>query len=84
MEQPPSLLQRFLAINGLDVPRPKLVPPFLDHCEVRALKRRVDATLEVLDETLDAERLERELTFVGLVGILDPPRAEVKAAVAPT
>ena len=38
--------------------------------------------LDALSETLEADRLERELTFVGLVGILDPPRAEVKAAVA--
>ncbi|MBN1680103.1 MAG: cation-translocating P-type ATPase [Anaerolineae bacterium] len=33
-------------------------------------------------ETLEPEALERELTLLGLVGIVDPPRSEAKDAVA--
>jgi len=35
-----------------------------------------------LPEVLDAEELERDLIFSGLVGIIDPPRAESKKAVS--
>jgi Ca2+-transporting ATPase len=42
--------------------------------------------LGVAFKTLDAAKatphLERDLTFIGFVGIIDPPRPEVKAAVA--
>ena len=33
---------------------------------------------------IDAESLERELTFIGLVGLMDPPRLEVREAVLTT
>src|SRR6185503_2383697 len=41
-------------------------------------------TRETLAEHLTHpdERLERELVFAGLIGIIDPPRPEAKAAVA--
>ena len=35
-----------------------------------------------LPEVLDSEELERDLTFSGLVGIIDPPRPESKKAVS--
>lgn len=38
--------------------------------------------LDRLPEQLTAQTVERELTFVGLVGMIDPPRKEVKTAVA--
>jgi Ca2+-transporting ATPase len=42
-----------------------------------ALKR-----LEAVPETCDPEAVERDLTFVGLVGLVDPPRPEAASAVA--
>ncbi len=38
--------------------------------------------MERLPEVLAPETLERELTFVGLVGMMDPPRPEAREAVA--
>ncbi len=32
-------------------------------------------------DALDAETVERELTYVGILGLVDPPRTEVKAAI---
>jgi P-type Ca2+ transporter type 2C len=43
-----------------------------DALRVLAVARRADATLETA---------EREMTFLGLVGMIDPPRPEAKAAV---
>jgi len=39
-------------------------------------------TIEEVPEELDAEELEKDLNFLGLVGMIDPPRPEAKAAVA--
>ncbi|MBR2453970.1 MAG: cation-translocating P-type ATPase [Clostridia bacterium] len=38
--------------------------------------------IDELPEKLTTENLETELTFMGLVGMIDPPRPEAKAAVA--
>ena len=37
--------------------------------------------IPALPERLDSDVLERGLTFVGLAGMIDPPRPEVKRAV---
>ncbi len=39
-------------------------------------------TVDSLPETLTSEEIENGLTFVGLVGMIDPPRPECKVAVA--
>ena len=38
--------------------------------------------LDALPDTLTSETLESDLTFMGLVGMIDPPRPEAKEAVA--
>ena len=38
--------------------------------------------LDTLPDTLTSETLESDLTFMGLVGMIDPPRPEAKEAVA--
>ncbi len=39
-------------------------------------------TIDKLPESLSSDTLERDLTFMGLVGMIDPPRPEAKDAVA--
>ncbi len=38
--------------------------------------------IDTLPETVTSEEMEKDLTFMGLVGMIDPPRPEAKAAVA--
>lgn len=44
--------------------------------------QEIDATHYTSESTMDYSRFERNLTFVGLVGMLDPPRPDVGEAVA--
>ena len=46
----------------------------------RRIRTRVDSTDKRLSEPSKFAAVESDLTFVGIAGILDPPRVEVKAA----
>ncbi len=48
----------------------------------RALRVLAMATRDGGEELLDKAEAERDLVFVGMVGMIDPPRAEARAAIA--
>jgi Ca2+-transporting ATPase len=51
-----------------------------DALRVLGLAYRVEEDVPDLPENIKAEELEKDLVFVGLVGMIDPPRDEVKPA----
>ena len=87
---PEAVLARCVRIQGPDGPRP------LDEGERRRIRDRCGVmagrALRVLavarreekerPRSFSPEALERDLTFVGLVGMMDPPRPEAGEAVA--
>lgn len=81
---PDILIEKCVSILDGDVVR-----PITDDDKARiteangAMAKKALRVLAVAmrDETLDKDEYERDLTFVGLVGMIDPPRAEVKDAV---
>ncbi len=82
---PDILIERCVNILDGDVVRPitdddkRAITSANSAMAVKALRVLAVA---MRDETQDKEAFEKDLTFVGLVGMIDPPRAEVKDAVA--
>ncbi len=88
---PGVLLERCTHIRAADGVRPITAH---DHKHVLAqVAKMASSALRVLAgayrdvsesmaDALSADEIERELVFVGLVGMYDPPRAEAKAAIA--
>ncbi|WP_284139896.1 calcium-translocating P-type ATPase, SERCA-type [Virgibacillus sp. LDC-1] len=55
----------------------------IDHMAEKAL-RTIAISMKPLSKnaSLDADFLEKDMTFIGLFGMMDPPRKEVKGAIA--
>ena len=64
-----------------DLDRAKVVTEEMSENALRVLAVAYKE-IEEIPETLTSENLETDLTFLGLVGMIDPPRPEAKAAVA--
>ncbi len=64
-----------------DLDRAKVVTEEMSENALRVLAVAYKE-IEEIPETLASENLEIDLTFLGLVGMIDPPRPEAKAAVA--
>ncbi|KAF9357721.1 hypothetical protein BGX26_003240 [Mortierella sp. AD094] len=85
-----------LSADGADVPltaalRSKLMKKMLEYGEAQALRCLGLAVLENQPPNLDEwdlsepekfHQLEQDMTFIGLVAMLDPPRPEVRGAIA--
>jgi Ca2+-transporting ATPase len=84
---PDVLLRRCTALSGgelLTSFRAHEVDKVNENMAERALRVLGVAykDIELLPRTFTTDTLERGLTFVGLLGMIDPPRKEVKTAVA--
>ncbi|WP_217585660.1 calcium-translocating P-type ATPase, SERCA-type [Lentibacillus saliphilus] len=75
----------FIGENGRQLMKPndqKVIEQSVDRMGEKAL-RTIAIAIKPLssDESLDHPFLEKDLTFIGLYGLMDPPRKEVKRAV---
>jgi P-type Ca2+ transporter type 2C len=52
-----------------------------NHMSDSALRVLASAYKEITDENIEINELEKNLTFLGMVGMIDPPRLEVKEAI---
>jgi Ca2+-transporting ATPase len=72
-------------VNGQVVPLTKeLKADYLKRTEEMSdsALRVLGAAYKDTDRVLTPEEMEKDLTFIGLVGMIDPPRLEVKASIA--
>ncbi|BBZ12747.1 cation-translocating P-type ATPase [Mycobacterium branderi] len=75
--------ERIMPLCELDVAQRALWEHRVDEMAERGLRVLAIATRDMTGENPDADRdtAEQQLAFLGLIGILDPPRPEVSAAV---
>lgn len=73
----PEMLMK-CSINNIDFPKAKEANEYLAN---RALRVLAVGIKEIDSNNITQDNIEKDLTFVGLVGLMDPPREEVRQSI---